>query len=75
MDELNKKPRIKIEISGPAKSGKSTVAQVLVKELESIGGVEYNDDGPLFTESELEKRVESLRDKVEFEISTKVVRR
>jgi len=43
--------------------------------LESIGGVEYNDDGPLFTESELEKRVESLRDKVEFEISTKVVRR
>jgi uridine kinase len=74
MDALNAKTKIKIEISGPAKSGKSTVAQWMMKELASVGDVENKDDGPLFTDDELLTKIEHLNGRVEFEISTKVVK-
>jgi len=74
MDALNAKMKIKIEISGPAKSGKSTVAQWLMKELTSVGNVENKDDSLLFTDDELLTKIEHLNGKVDFEISTKVVK-
>jgi len=67
MTRLNDPPTIKITISGPPKSGRSTVAQVLVTELESLGDVkEYNDDSRMLTMPELDAKIDSIRNKVQF---------
>jgi cytidylate kinase len=60
--------KIKITISGPAKCGKSTIARYLANELNCVGDVTVADDVPTMKNLDLTAQLESLRDKVKFEI-------